>query len=69
MLSVFLRNADSVYCTYTTSQRGVDRLVFANSMRDLLPYRRQEEWEDSPPGYPQRPTWWVQDLPHPYDKQ
>jgi hypothetical protein len=51
----------------TTTQRGVDRLVFANTMRDLLPYGRQEEWEDSPPGYPQRPTWWVQDLPHPYD--
>ncbi len=67
LLSVFLRNADSVYRTYTTTQRGVDRLVFANSMRDLLPYGRQEEWEDSPPGYPQHPTWWVQDLPHPYD--
>jgi predicted dithiol-disulfide oxidoreductase (DUF899 family) len=68
LLNVFFRNADGVYRTYTTTQRGVDRLVFANSMRDLLPYGRQEEWEDSPPGYPQHPTWWVQDLPHPYDK-
>jgi predicted dithiol-disulfide oxidoreductase (DUF899 family) len=69
LLSVFLRNGDSVYRTYTTTQRGVDRLVFANSMRDLLPYGREEEWEDSPPGYPQHSTWWVQDLPHPYDDQ
>ena len=69
LLSLFLRNADSVYGTYTTTQRGVDRLVLANSMRDLLPYGRQEKWEDSPPGYPQHPTWWVQDLPHPYDSQ
>ena len=61
LLSVFLRVGDEVYRTYTTSARGVDRLVFANSIRDLLPYGRQEEWEDSPPGWPQHPTWWVQD--------
>lgn len=67
LLSVFLRNADGVFRTYATTQRGVDRLVFANGMRDLLPYGRQEEWEDSPPGYPQHPTWWVQELPHPRD--
>jgi predicted dithiol-disulfide oxidoreductase (DUF899 family) len=65
LLSVFLRDGDEVYRTYTTSQRGVDRLVFANSIRDLLPYGRQEEWEDSPPGWPQHRTWWVQDLPQP----
>lgn len=53
MLSVFLRDGDDVYRTYTTSQRGVDRLVFANSMLDLMPYGRQEKWEDSPPGWPQ----------------
>jgi predicted dithiol-disulfide oxidoreductase (DUF899 family) len=61
LLSVFLRKGDEVYRTYSTSARGVDRLVFANSIRDLLPYGRQEEWEDSPPGWPQHPTWWVQD--------
>jgi predicted dithiol-disulfide oxidoreductase (DUF899 family) len=61
LLSVFLRDGDEVYRTYTTSARGVDRLVFANSIRDLLPYGRQEEWEDSPPGWPQHRTWWVQD--------
>ena len=31
LLSVFLRDGDEVYRTYTTSQRGVDRLVFANT--------------------------------------
>lgn len=65
LLSVFLRDGDEIYRTYTASQRGVDRLAFANSIRDLLPYGRQEEWEDSPPGWPQHPTWWVQELPHP----
>ncbi|SDL39188.1 DUF899 domain-containing protein [Nonomuraea jiangxiensis] len=57
MLSVFLRDGDDVYRTYNTTARGVDRLVFANSMRDLMPYGRQQDWEDSPPGWPQHPTY------------
>ena len=57
MLSVFLRDGDQVYRTYSTTARGVDRLVFANSILDLTPYGRQEEWEDSPPGWPQHPTY------------
>ena len=57
LLSVFLRDGDEVYRTYSTTQRGVDRLVFANSIQDLLPYGRKEEWEDSPAGWPQNPTY------------
>jgi predicted dithiol-disulfide oxidoreductase (DUF899 family) len=57
MLSVFLRDGKDVYRTYSTTARGVDRLVFANSILDLTPYGRQEDWEDSPPGWPQRPTY------------
>ena len=57
MLSVFLRDGDDVYRTYNTTSRGVDRLVFYNSLMDLTPYGRQEDWEDSPPGWPQRPTY------------
>ncbi|HJQ03767.1 MAG TPA: DUF899 family protein [Jatrophihabitans sp.] len=57
MLTVFLRDGDDVYRTYNTTARGVDRLVFTNSMLDLTVYGRQEEWEDSPPGWPQRPTY------------
>ena len=37
MLSVFLRDGDEAYLTYSTTQRGVDRLVFANSILDLTP--------------------------------
>ena len=55
-LSVFLREGDDVYRTYVTKSRGVDRLVFEHSILDLTPYGRQEDWEDSPPGWPQRPT-------------
>jgi predicted dithiol-disulfide oxidoreductase (DUF899 family) len=57
MLSVFLRDGGEVYRTYSTTSRGVDRLVFAHSMLDLTPYGRQEDWEDSPPGWPQHPTY------------
>jgi predicted dithiol-disulfide oxidoreductase (DUF899 family) len=57
MLSVFLRDGDDVYRTYNTTSRGVDRLVFMNSVMDLTPYGRQEDWEDSPAGWPQHPTY------------
>jgi len=57
MLSVFLRDGEDVYRTYSTTARGVDRLLFVNNVLDLLPYGRQEDWEDSPPGWPQQPTY------------
>jgi predicted dithiol-disulfide oxidoreductase (DUF899 family) len=57
MLSVFLRDGDQIYRTYATTNRGVDRLLFANNILDLTPYGRQEDWEDSPPGWPQQPTY------------
>ncbi|NYE94672.1 putative dithiol-disulfide oxidoreductase (DUF899 family) [Psychromicrobium silvestre] len=55
MLSMFLRDGDEVYRTYNTTSRGVDRLVFSNSILDLMPFGRQESWEDSPAGWPQQP--------------
>jgi predicted dithiol-disulfide oxidoreductase (DUF899 family) len=57
MLNVFLRDGTDVYRTYATTARGVDRLLFANNFLDLVPYGRQEDWEDSPPGWPQFPTY------------
>ncbi|MDQ2811555.1 MAG: DUF899 domain-containing protein [Actinomycetota bacterium] len=57
MLSVFLRDGEDIYRSYSTTARGVDRLLFANNILDLVPYGRQEEWEDSPPGWPQHPTY------------
>lgn len=56
-LSVFLRHRDDVYLTYGTTARGVDRLLFVNNVLDLVPYGRQEDWEDSPAGWPQFPTY------------
>jgi predicted dithiol-disulfide oxidoreductase (DUF899 family) len=57
MLSVFLRGGTDIYRTYTTTSRGVDRLMFRQNILDLCPYGRQEAWEDSPPGWPQEPTY------------
>jgi len=57
MVSVFLRDGEDVYRTYSTTARGVDRLLFVNNVLDLTPYGRQEDWEDSPSGWPQHPTY------------
>jgi predicted dithiol-disulfide oxidoreductase (DUF899 family) len=57
MLSMFLRDGEDVYRTYSTTARGVDRILFANNILDLSAYGRQEDWEDSPPGWPQFPTY------------
>jgi len=56
-LSVFLRDGEDVYRTYSTTARGVDRLLFVNNILDLTPFGRQEDWEDSPAGWPQHPTY------------
>lgn len=59
-LSVLLREESSgteeVFRTYYTTGRGVDRLRLDFNLMDLTPYGRQEEWEDSPSGWPQYPT-------------
>jgi predicted dithiol-disulfide oxidoreductase (DUF899 family) len=59
-LSVFLRDRESVFRTYFTTHRGVEALGSVWTFLDLTPLGRQEEWEDSPEGYPQtRPyEWW-----------
>lgn len=59
-LSVFLREEDKVFRTYYTTARGVDRIRADFNLLDLTPFGRQEDWEDSPEGWPQTPayTWW-----------
>lgn len=55
-ISVFLRDdAQTIYRTYFTSGRGVEPAGF-RSLLDMTPYGRQEEWEDSPKGWPQSLT-------------
>ena len=56
-LSVFFRLDDDVFHTYSAFARGVEGLTDAYSLLDRTPYGRQEDFEDSPPGWPQRPTY------------
>ncbi|MBL1178918.1 DUF899 domain-containing protein [Pantanalinema sp. GBBB05] len=56
-LSVFFRMGDDVFHTYSTYARGVESLTDSYSLLDVTPYGRQEDFEDSPPGYPQKPTY------------
>jgi predicted dithiol-disulfide oxidoreductase (DUF899 family) len=56
-LNLFFTDGEQVYRTYATDGRGVDRLLFVNNLLDLAPYGRQEDWEDSPTGWPQHPTY------------
>ena len=56
-VNVFLRDGDTVYRTWHTSGRGTEQLSYTFALIDLLPYGRQEEWQDSPGGWPQSPTY------------
>jgi predicted dithiol-disulfide oxidoreductase (DUF899 family) len=56
-LSVFFHRGDDVFHTYSAFARGVEGLTDAYSLLDLTPYGRQESFEDSPPGWPQKPTY------------
>jgi predicted dithiol-disulfide oxidoreductase (DUF899 family) len=59
-LSVFLRDGDEIFRTYFTTSRGLETVGTIWSLLDLTPLGRQEEWEDSPRGWPQSPPyqWW-----------
>lgn len=56
-LSVFFRNGTDVFHTYSTYARGTESLTDAYALLDCTPYGRQEDFEDSPEGWPQRPTY------------
>lgn len=56
-LNVFLRQGDAVYRTWHTAGRGLEQLSHTFPLIDVLPYGRQEQWQDSPDGWPQSPTY------------
>ena len=56
-LNVLFRVGDTAYRTYNTTSRGVEQVSHTFPLIDLLPYGRQEEWQDSPTGWPQAPTY------------
>jgi len=54
-VSVYLRDGEHVFQTYSTSGLGVESLSSLTGYLDLAPFGRQEDWEDSPAGWPQQP--------------
>lgn len=56
-VNVFLRDGDRVYRTWHTNGRGTEALSHSFALIDILPWGRQEVWQDSPEGWPQRPTY------------
>jgi predicted dithiol-disulfide oxidoreductase (DUF899 family) len=59
--NAFIRDDDGhVYRTYFINNRGDEVFVNTWSFLDMTALGRQEEWENSPEGYPQTPPyeWW-----------
>jgi predicted dithiol-disulfide oxidoreductase (DUF899 family) len=50
----YLRQGSKVFETYWTTRRGVEAMDNSYRLLDLTAYGRQETWEDSPSGWPQR---------------
>jgi predicted dithiol-disulfide oxidoreductase (DUF899 family) len=59
-LNVFYRDSEGVYRTYFTNARAAEQTGNVWTLLDMSPLGRQEEWEDSPEGYPQEAPyqWW-----------
>jgi len=55
-LVCYLRDGDRVFETYWTNYRGVETMDYSFALMDLTVYGRQEQWEDSPDGWPVRPV-------------
>lgn len=56
-ISVFFRVGDDLFHTYSVYARGTEGVTNAYSLLDLTPYGRQEDFENSPAGWPQKPTY------------
>lgn len=58
--NALIRDGDSVFRTYFINNRGDEAVGSTWSYLDLTALGRQENWENSPEGYPQTPpyAWW-----------
>jgi predicted dithiol-disulfide oxidoreductase (DUF899 family) len=56
-LSVFFRLDEEVFHSYSVYARGCEALTDAYRLLDTTPYGRQQDFEDSPSGWPQKPTY------------
>jgi predicted dithiol-disulfide oxidoreductase (DUF899 family) len=69
--NAFIRaDGDQIFRTYFIDARGDEQMGNTWNYLDITALGRQEEWEDSPEGYPQTPPyeWWIwHDEPVPTD--
>ena len=58
--NAFIREGDGIFRTYFVDARGDSQIGTTWSYLDITALGRQEEWEDSPEGFPQTPPyqWW-----------
>ena len=58
--NAFIRDGDRVFRTYFINSRGDEQMGNTWNYLDITALGRQEEWEDSPEGYPQTAPyeWW-----------
>ncbi len=58
--NAFVRDGERIFRTYFVDSRGDEAMGSTWSYLDITALGRQEEWEDSPEGYPQTPPyqWW-----------
>jgi predicted dithiol-disulfide oxidoreductase (DUF899 family) len=58
--NAFIRDGDRIFRTYFINNRGDEAMGTVWSYLDLTALGRQEQWEDSPAGYPQERMykWW-----------
>lgn len=55
--SYYLLKDGAVYLTYMTTARGTEAILPVAHIMDRTVYGRQQQWEDSPAGWPQDPTY------------
>jgi predicted dithiol-disulfide oxidoreductase (DUF899 family) len=58
--NAFIRDGGRVFRTYFINNRGDEQMGNTWNCLDITALGRQEEWEESPEGYPQTPPyeWW-----------
>ena len=58
--NAFIRDGAKVFRTYFINNRGDEQMGSTWNYLDITALGRQEDWEDSPEGYPQTPPyeWW-----------
>jgi predicted dithiol-disulfide oxidoreductase (DUF899 family) len=55
--SYLLRTDEGIFLTYRTERRGTEAILPVAAIWDRAIYGRQQDYEDSPDGWPQEPTY------------